>query len=155
MGALDRFKKLRRRKGEVADGDADPPGPPPGQEGAQDAADVPESTQLGTLRSLTGWVEQRAHSVVSKIYETRADEIEERARRVVGSAYRDQADDLEERAVRALRRAIALEADRIKETIEHGVAVKKREVRLSLVVLITASLVYLVLYWLTRQPPAS
>jgi hypothetical protein len=63
--------------------------------------------------------------------------------------------ELEERAVRALRRAIALEADRIKETIEHGVAVKKREVRLSLVVLITASLVYLVLYWLTRQTPAS
>lgn len=94
---------------------------------------------------LASWVEQRAHSVVSRIYDSRADDLEDRARRAVASAYRDQADDLEERAVRAMRRAITDESERIKEVIEHSVAVKKREVRLSLLVLIVAAAVYLAL----------
>jgi len=102
---------------------------------------------------ITRWFEKRAQRVASKVYASRADDLEERARRVVGSAYRDQADDLEDRAVRAMRRAITFEADRIKEAIEHGIQVKKREVRLSLVVLLTASLVYLLLYWFTQRPP--
>ena len=104
---------------------------------------------------LTRWFEKRAHRVASKIYASRADEIEDRARRVVGSAYRDQADDIEDRAVRAMRRAIADEAERIKDAIEHGVQVKKREVRLSLLVLVVASLVYLLLYWFTQRPPTA
>jgi len=102
------------------------------------------------LRGLAGWVESRAHRVVSRVYRTQADDLEERARRVVGSAYREHSDDLEERAIRVLRSAIADEADRIKEAISHGVEVKKREVRLSLVVLIVASLMYLALYWFTE-----
>ena len=97
------------------------------------------------------WLENRAHRVARKVYTAQADDIEERARRAVGSAYRDQADDLEDRAVRALRGAIAEEADRIKEAIEHGIQVKKREVRLSLLVLVVASLAYLLLYWLTQR----
>ena len=48
--------------------------------------------------------------------------------------------------------AIAEESERIKEAIEHGVAIKKREVRLSLLVLIVAALVYLALYWFTQRP---
>ncbi|MEW6071596.1 MAG: hypothetical protein AB1726_03240 [Planctomycetota bacterium] len=99
-------------------------------------------------------MERRAQRVAARIYDSRADDLETRARRAVSSAYREQADDLEDRAVRALRRAIASEADRIKEVIEHAVAVKKREVRLSLLVLVTASLVYLALYWFTSRPGA-
>jgi len=77
--------------------------------------------------------------------------VERRAKRVVGDLYEDRADDLEERAVRAMRQAIAGEADRIKDVIEHGVAVKRREVRLSLLVLVTAALVYLGLHFLVGQ----
>ena len=82
-----------------------------------------------------------------------ADHIEERAAKVVGTLYEEKADDLEERAVRALRRAIEDESDRIQRTIEHAVEVKKREVRLSLLVLVGAAIVYLVLFWLTKDPP--
>lgn len=102
-------------------------------------------------RGLGAWVRKRAKKVVTKLYESRADDLEERARRVVGTAYRDSADDLEERAVRAMRRAIADEANTIKDVIEHSVQVKQREVRLSLLVLVVASLVYLGLYWLTHR----
>ncbi|HED67066.1 MAG TPA: hypothetical protein ENJ09_16100 [Planctomycetes bacterium] len=101
-------------------------------------------------RGIKGWVGKRAKRVVERIYESKADELEERAKRVVSSAYQDSAEDIEERAVRAMRRAIALEADRIKEVIEHSVQVKKREVRLSLIVLLAASILYLILYWSTH-----
>ena len=57
-----------------------------------------------------------------------------------------------ERAVRAMRRAIEAAAERIRQAIEHGIAVKKREVRLSLDVLVVSSLVYLALYWFTHRP---
>ena len=67
-------------------------------------------------------------------------------------AFEERADELEDRAVRAMRRAIEAESDRIRMAIEHGVAVKKREVRLSLLVLAISSLIYLVLYFVTRQP---
>ena len=70
----------------------------------------------------------------------------------MSSAYEDRADDLEERAVRAMRRAISAESDRIKEIIEHSVQVKKREVRLSLLVLIAAALVYLAMDWFANRP---
>ncbi len=105
-------------------------------------------TRLGQ-RLLTDWIERRAHKVVDKVYEARVDEIEHRARRVVSSAYDERADDLEERAVRAMRKAITSETERIKQAIEHGVEVKKREVRLSLLVLVVAALVYLALYFFT------
>ena len=102
------------------------------------------------IRGIASWFENRAHSAISKVYQTQADDLEERAKRVVGSAYKEHSDDLEERAIRALRRAISDEADRIKEAISHGVAVKKVEVRLSLFVLVVASLIYLGLYWFTQ-----
>jgi len=105
-------------------------------------------------RRISGWVEDRAQRVVEGAYESRAADLEERAMRVMSSVYEKSADDLEERAVRAMRGAIRAEAEHIKEAIEHGIAVKKREVRLSLLVLVVSSLVYLVLYWITTQPAA-
>ena len=128
-------------------------GPPP--DGTPEGVPVEEGPPKkgGRLRSLSTWVEQRATSVVSKIYETRADDLEERARRVVGTAYQEKADDLQLRAQQALQQAIADQAEIIKQAIEHGVEVKKREVRWSLLVLVAGSLIYLVLYWLTYQPP--
>ena len=105
-------------------------------------------------RGLTGWVEERAQRVVSQAYEAHAADLEERAQRVMSSVYERSADDLEERAVRAMRRALEAEAGRIQQAIEHGIAVKKREVRLSLLVLVVSSLVYLALYWVTNRPAA-
>ena len=87
-----------------------------------------------------------------KLYKPQADDLEERARRAVSQAYEERADDLEERAVRAMRRAISEEAERFKEVIEHAVAVKKREVRLSLVVLIAAAFLYFLLDWFSKAP---
>lgn len=114
-----------------------------------------EPTSRGGLSrkrlGLSRWVENRAQRVVKKVYQTQADDLEERARRVVSTAYQDKADDLEERAVRAMRRAIIEEGERIKDTIEYSVQIKKREVRLSLLVLVTASLVYLALYFFTNH----
>lgn len=102
---------------------------------------------------LAGWVEKRAKQAVLEAYETSAADLQERAQRAMSSAYERTADDLEERAVRAMRRALEAEADRIKDAIEHGIAVKKREVRLSLLVLIVSSLVYLALYWFAGRTP--
>ena len=115
-----------------------------------EAEDPKDKPKRGGIRGLASWVERRAHGAISKVYQTQADDLEERARRVVGSAYREHSDDLEERAIRVLRSAIADEADRIKEAISHGVAVKKIEVRLSLIVLVIASLIYLGLFWFTQ-----
>ncbi len=111
---------------------------------------APEPPKKRRIWGLMSWMERRAQSAISKVYQTQADDLEERAKRVVGSAYREHSDDLEERAVRVLRSAIADEADRIKEAISHGVAVKKIEVRLSLLVLVIASLIYLGLFWFTQ-----
>ncbi len=110
-----------------------------------------DKVKSGRLKT---WFGHRAKVVVTKLYETRADDIEERARRAVGSAYKDSADDLQERAVQAMRAALHAESDRIKEAIEHGIQVKKREVRMSLLVLVVASLLYLALYWATHSAAA-
>jgi len=124
---------------------------PQGEPGGEDpGAPRPE----GGSRGLSAWIEQRATRIVREAYETHAGDLEERARRVVHDVYEHRADDLEERAVRAMRRAIEAEAERIKEAIEHAIAVKKREVRLSLLVLVVSSLVYLALYWFTSRPTA-
>ena len=66
------------------------------------------------------------------------------------SSYDARADDLEERAVRAMRRAIAEEGERIRELLEHSLVVKRREVRLSLLVIIIANLLYLGVWWFVR-----
>ena len=66
------------------------------------------------------------------------------------SSYDARADDLEERAVRAMRRAIEEEGERIRELLEHSLVVKRREVRLSLLVIIVANLLYLAVWWFVR-----
>ena len=66
------------------------------------------------------------------------------------SSYDARADDLEERAVRAMRRAIEEEGERIRELLEHSLVVKRREVRLSLLVIIIANLLYLGVWWFVR-----
>ena len=115
------------------------------------AGEEDEVCEDAPKRGLKSWVQARAKKVMARLYESSADDLESRARRAVTSAYHESADDLEERAVRAMRRAIQDEADRIKEVIEHSVDVKKREVRLSLLVLVVASLVYMALYFLIER----
>jgi hypothetical protein len=117
----------------------------------------PSSPAAGEPRPKKGflsrWVEHRAEKAIRSAVSSGASHIEQRAAKVVGSLYDEKAADLEERAVRALRRAIEAESDRIRATIEHAVEVKRREVRLSLLVLVGAAVVYLVLFWLTHESP--
>ena len=119
-------------------------------EGEADAPGSDPKAKKGAKKRIGAWLGKHTKKVVSQLYESRVDDIEHRARRAVSSAYEDQADDLEERAVRAMRTALTEESDRIKEVIEHAIQIKKREVRLSLLVLVVASLLYLLLYWVTR-----
>ncbi len=153
MGALDKLRKgpLGRLLGRPSSSE-DEPGSPTLDESAPELLEAQDLEGVEGRRGLTGWVEARAHRVMSKVYESRADDVEQRARRIVSSAYQDKADDLEDRAVRAMRRAIQLESERIQSLIEHSVRVKRREVRLSLFVLVVAALVYLALYWFTNRP---
>ena len=110
----------------------------------------PRSKSRDPRKKISTWLEKRATKVVGKIYEDRAQDLQDRAAKTIGTVYDERADELEDRAVRAMRRVIQEESDRIREAIEHGVEVKKREVRLSLIVLVISSVVYLVLYALTR-----
>ncbi len=134
--------------------DADAPGGPAAElplEGLPELPpDPPRAERDRWRRSLSGWVERRATTVFAALYRKQADDLQERARRAVSSAYQERADDMEQRAVRAMRRALSEEAQRFKEVIEHAVAVKKREVRLSLLVLLTAALVYFLLDWFAK-----
>ena len=141
MNLWERWKRAAR--GPESTGDGEPPAPPPlPPEEDDDAtnpgdADAPPDTRgprgRRGPRGIASWLEQRAHRAIRSLYER-------------------SADDLEERAVRAMRRAIEAEAQRIEQAIERAIAVKKREVRLSLLVLVVSSLVYLALYWLTNRP---
>lgn len=156
MGGFDRLqgRPLRapeERGGGGGNGEPTDSGDP-GDPGAEFLAEpvvepATEASRESRRRRLSKWVERRATTVVSSLYKSQADDLQERARRAVSSAYEERADDLEERAVRAMRRALSEEADRFKEVIEHAVAVKKREVRLSLLVLLTAAIVYFLLDW--------
>lgn len=164
MNLWERWKRAAR--GLESTGNGEPPAPPPlPQEEEDDDAPEPEDAELddpdappGTRRrrgprGIASWLEQRAHRAVSQAYQTHAADLEERAHRAIRSLYEQSADDIEQRAVRAMRRAIEAEAKRIEQAIERAIAVKKREVRLSLLVLVVSSLVYLALYWLTTRPP--
>lgn len=145
----------RRLLGAAEPAPAPPPTPTPDTGAASSTPPPPPPGAPAASRGIAGWVENRAQRVVEQAYEARAADLEERAMRAMSSVYEKSADDLEERAVRAMRRALEAEAERIKEDIEHGIAVKKREVRLSLLVLVVSSLVYLALYWFTSRPETS
>ncbi|MFT7486987.1 MAG: hypothetical protein ACI9F9_002845 [Candidatus Paceibacteria bacterium] len=107
---------------------------------------------------------ERLADLVKTSYDARADDIEERAVRAIrkvfdeeaermqsmaAETYDSRADDLEERAARAMRTALIHETRRIQALIEHSVTVKRKEVRLSLLVLVVANLIYLGVYWVT------
>lgn len=70
---------------------------------------------------------------------------EQSAKRVLTDAFDDKRDDLEEMAVRALRRSIEQEGDRLERLIEKSIEIKRREARLSLMVLLVATVVYVAL----------
>lgn len=115
----------------------------------------PSDDKGGRKGFLSRWIEHRAEKAITRAVSSGAQRIEQRAAKVVGSLYDEKASDLEERAVRALRRAIEAESERIRTTVEHAVEVKRREVRLSLLVLVGAAIVYLALYWLTHDVPSA
>jgi len=144
MASIERWKR-DREEGPEPEEPADPAAEP-----TQEPQDEPPEEPR--KRGISGWIEQRAQRVVEQVYAARAAELEERAQRVMSSVYEKSADDMEERAVRALRRALEAEAGRIEAAIEHAIRIKKREVRLSLLVLVVSALAYLALYWLTRGP---
>lgn len=147
VGPLDRIKKLKLVQRMLGDGKSTPgsKGPELVREVSDDDAESPGAN----------FIERTAQKVAGKIYSATADDLEGRASRVVERVYENQADDLEDRAVRAMRRALADESDRIKAVIEHSVDVKKREVRLSLLVLIAAAAVYLLLEVFAHGGPAA
>jgi hypothetical protein len=145
---LDAGKKLLHRVADRGTPSAPQPGPPAG------GSSAPGAGGTGEWRGISTWVEDRAQRVVQNAYQSHAQDLEHRAMRVMTSVYEQSADDMEERATRALRKAVEAEAERIKEAIEYGIEVKKREVRLSLVVLVVSSLIYLALYWFTSRPDA-
>ena len=71
------------------------------------------------------------------------------AKEVLTGAFDERRSELEELATAALRRALVEESERIERLIERSVEVKKREVRLSLLVLVAASLLYAGLAWVS------
>jgi hypothetical protein len=127
-------------------------------------ADDLQVRAVAAMREALREESERIIEVATDTYDRRADDLEERAVRatrkvleeemerfteVAQSTYDARADDLEDRAVRALRRAMVEETRRIRSTIERSVQAKRREVRLSLLVLVLANLLYLVVYWAT------
>jgi len=127
-------------------------------------ADDMQVRAVAAMRKALQEESERIIKVATDTYDRRADDLEERAVRatrkvledemgrfleVAQSTYDARADDIEDRAVRALRRAMVEETRRIRSTIERSVQAKRREVRLSLLVLVLANLLYLVVYWAT------
>lgn len=128
-------------------------------------ADDLQLRAVAAMREALQEESERIIEVAIDSYDRRADDLEERAVRAIRkvleeeterfrefaqSTYDARADDLEDRAVRALRRAMVEETRRIRSTIERSVQAKRREVRLSLLVLVLANLLYLVVYWVTK-----
>jgi len=91
-------------------------------------------------------LEARAVRAIRKVFDEEADRLMGMAR----DAYDSRADDIEERAARALRAALIHESRRIQALIERSVVVKRKEVRLSMGVLVFANLLYLLVYKLTE-----
>jgi len=129
-------------------------------------ADDLQERAISAMREALAQESERLVEYAKLSYDDRADDLEERAVRAIRKVfdeeadrlismatdtYDSRADDLEERAARALRAALIHESRRIQALIEHSVTVKRREVRLSLLVLVVANLIYLVVYWLTGQ----
>jgi hypothetical protein len=127
-------------------------------------ADDLQDRAISAMREALVLESERLAELAKNSYDDRADDLEERAVRAIrkvfdeeadrlmamaGDTYDSRADDLEERAARAMRAAVIHETGRIQSLIEHSVKVKRKEVRLSLLVLVTANLIYLAVYWIT------
>jgi len=127
-------------------------------------ADDMQGRALSALREAIAQEGERLAGLVTSGYDARADDLEQRAIRAIRKivdeeadrmlemakeTYDARADDLEERAARALRAALIHESRRLQAVIEHSVVVKRKEVRLSLLVLVVANLIYLAVYWIT------
>lgn len=75
--------------------------------------------------------------------------LEQSALKAIAQAYDQRRGDLEQLAVDALKRTLREESQTLERLIERSVEIKKREVRLSLLVLVGASLLYVALgLWL-------
>lgn len=127
-------------------------------------ADDLQERAIAAMREALVREGERLAALAASSYDARADDLEERAVRAIRKVvdeeaerlvalaketYDARADDLEERAARALRAALIHESRRLQGVLEHSVKVKRKEVRLSLLVLVTANLIYLAVYWLT------
>ncbi len=127
-------------------------------------ADDLQDRAISAMREALVLESNRLAELAKNSYDDRADDLEERAVRAIrkvfdeeadrlmamaGDTYDSRADDLEERAARAMRAAVIHETGRIQSLIEHSVKVKRKEVRLSLMVLVAANLIYLAVYWIT------
>lgn len=127
-------------------------------------ADDLQGRALSAMREAIAQEGDRLAGLVTSGYDARADDLEQRAIRAIRKivdeeadrmlemakeTYDARADDLEERAARALRAALIHESRRLQAVIEHSVVVKRKEVRLSLLVLVVANLIYLAVYWIT------
>ncbi|QDU69097.1 hypothetical protein [Engelhardtia mirabilis] len=86
--------------------------------------------------------------LVEALRKVRDSGLKKGAKDVLTGAFDERRSELEELATAALRRALVEETERIERLIERSVEVKKREVRLSLLVLVAASLLYAALAWI-------
>jgi hypothetical protein len=124
-----------------------------------------EQRAISAMRTALSQESERLIDVAKLSYDDRADDLEQRAVRAIRKvfdeegdrlmtmardAYDSRADDIEERAARALRAALIHESRRIQALIESSVVVKRKEVRLSMGVLVVANLLYLLVYKLTE-----
>jgi hypothetical protein len=139
---------------------------PKSGEAPSEAQEPPRPESAEATGGLTGRVKRGLVQIAKATYDARADDLQERAIEAMREAlvreserlielaktsYDDRADDLEQRAARALRAALIHESRRIQALIEHSVTVKRKEVRLSLLVLVVANLIYLAVYWITGR----
>lgn len=92
---------------------------------------------------------KRRRPLVDAFRRVRDGSLKKGATEVLTGAFDERRTELEELAVTALRRALIEESARIEQLIERSVEVKRREVRLSLLVLVAASLLYAALAWIS------
>ncbi len=84
-------------------------------------------------------------NLVDQLRRAGEQKLERKAKKVLTEAFDERRGELEELGVQTLRRAIAEESERLEQLIERSIEVKKREVRLSLLVLLTGTALYIAL----------
>lgn len=84
-------------------------------------------------------------NLVDQLRRAGEQKLERKAKKVLTEAFDERRGELEDLGVQTLRRAIAEESDRLEQLIERSIDVKKREVRLSLIVLLVGTALYIAL----------